>query len=560
MVAGLHDRGPQDEVPPAAALGHLDLVHVEAELVQTADPSLDVVAVLGADRLRGRELGPQPAVAELQLLGDLDRVGAVQTEFRLHVEQPAGDVLDGGLDVSLALAVGELRMPLARLGVHEVGGQGARITAEQRVGERAVPPPETGSMQSHQQVHQGVQQPVRQRGQIAAETPTVPEDAAVGQREVEMTGHEDVVELGAPHHGDGLHRRERLVTEPAQQPVLALREVAGQLLQRVQGAPVVHEPHHVAVQTAHHLREAVHLPLTERLAPRQVEEVGVAGACDDPQRRRGAGHGRTLRSGWRGHHHRFTRTAVGNNWGMSSTPGPDPSSDELSWMEDQMSARRGRAELDAMLEQCERLLVGSGQQVATSVVPLTEAFLEGDSYGASEIAKNELDVSGMTTELEDTCYLVLARQAPVAGDLRHVVSMMRCVQDVQRSANLLRHVASTLTWVHPPAMNEALRTTIRQLGTTSADIFTGGVAAWERHDGLAAPELEHHDDQVDLLQKHLLVELYTGQQSVEEAVSLALIARYFERVADHGVELARQYAYVRTGERVGETHADAGDH
>ena len=69
-------------------------------------------------------------------------------------------------------------------------------------------------------------------------------------------------------------------------------------------------------------------------------------------------------------------------------------------------------------------------------------------------------------------------------------------------------------------------------------------------DALAANELEDADDQVDLLQKVLLTDLYTGEQSVEEAVSLALIARYYERIADHGVEIARQVSFVVTGDRV----------
>ena len=243
---------------------------------------------------------------------------------------------------------------------------------------------------------------------------------------------------------------------------------------------------------------------------------------------------------------------------MSTAGAPRDRDDEFARMEQEMTDRRSRPSLDARLAECEQLLVQAGHRVGGATAPLTDAFLEGDSYGANELSRVDLAVHDTCTQLEETCYVLLARQAPVAGDLRHVVAMLRCVQDVQRSANLLRHVASTLTWVHPPAMDEGLRTTVRQLGTTAADIFIEGVRAWERHDGLAAPELEQRDDQVDLLQRHLLVQLYTGQQSVEEAVSLALIARYFERVADHGVELARQYAYVLTGERVGESHADAG--
>jgi phosphate transport system protein len=76
------------------------------------------------------------------------------------------------------------------------------------------------------------------------------------------------------------------------------------------------------------------------------------------------------------------------------------------------------------------------------------------------------------------------------------------------------------------------------------------VDAWRRHDPLAATELQVRDDHADLLQKVLLTDIYTGSQSVEESVSLALIARYYERIADHGVEMARQVTYFLTGDRL----------
>jgi phosphate transport system protein len=148
---------------------------------------------------------------------------------------------------------------------------------------------------------------------------------------------------------------------------------------------------------------------------------------------------------------------------------------------------------------------------------------------------------------------MLARQQPVASDLRRIVAILRSVADVTRSAYLLRHVAESLTWVHPPSMAADLRRTIGDLGEVSAEVFAGAVTAWATHDALAANELNARDDQVDFLQKALLTELYTGPgQSVEEAVSLALIARYYERVSDHGVEMARHVTYFLTGQRLGD--------
>ncbi len=226
------------------------------------------------------------------------------------------------------------------------------------------------------------------------------------------------------------------------------------------------------------------------------------------------------------------------------------SDDPLTWMEESFTAASGsRVRFQERLATCDRALVSAGRQVGSAVAPVTAAFVEADAYAGSELMAGPLSIDDECVRLEEACYLLLAREAPVAGDLRRVVAILRSVADVQRSANLLRHVVESLTWIHPPSMPDDLRQTIGQLGTVSGEIFSAGVTAWDVHDGLAANELDGADDQVDLLQKWLLTELYTGRQSVEEAVSLALVARYYERVADHGVEMARQVAYFLTGDR-----------
>jgi phosphate transport system protein len=218
--------------------------------------------------------------------------------------------------------------------------------------------------------------------------------------------------------------------------------------------------------------------------------------------------------------------------------------------EEQRQPAATRVEFQQQLARAEGALVGLGGQVASAIVPVTTAFLEANEHAADIATTRDDDIDHRCRRLEESCYVLIARQAPVGGDLRRIVGVVRSVADVQRSSNLLGHVASSLTWVHPPAMSAEVQRLVEQLGAVSAEIFEGAIQAWRTHDPLAATELAVRDDQVDLLQKCLLTEIYTGQQSVEEAVSLALIGRYYERIADHGVEMARQVAYAVTGERV----------
>lgn len=225
-------------------------------------------------------------------------------------------------------------------------------------------------------------------------------------------------------------------------------------------------------------------------------------------------------------------------------------SDLLSWLEESMHQPSGtRTDFQAQLVACDQLLVGTTRHLAAQIVPVTTAFLDADEHAATEALSGDVALDQRCRELEEACYVLMARQAPVAGDLRRLVAILRSVADLERSAALLRHVAQALEWVHPPALPQEIRDTITELGRVSAEITAAAADAWERHDALAASDLESRDDEVDMLQKWVLTEVYTGGQSVEDAVSLALLSRYYERIADHGVELGRQLAYFLTGQR-----------
>lgn len=222
--------------------------------------------------------------------------------------------------------------------------------------------------------------------------------------------------------------------------------------------------------------------------------------------------------------------------------------DPLSQLEGEQPPRLRLGFTEAMAD-CDRALLEVGARVADAITPMTEAFLTGDARTAARWIGADRDVDDACLQLEERCFLLIAQQSPVAQDLRRLIAIIKCNQDVLRSGDLLRHVGESLTWIHPPSLPEKMRQTVQELGAVSEQLFRRGLAAWQEGDVLAANELERDDDQVDLLQKVLLTDLYTGSQAVEESVSLALISRYYERIADHGVEIARQTAYVHTGQR-----------
>jgi len=225
--------------------------------------------------------------------------------------------------------------------------------------------------------------------------------------------------------------------------------------------------------------------------------------------------------------------------------------DPLARLESERREPSGaRQRLQEQLQALDARLIALARELGERIEPATNAFLEADAHAASALEDADDTMTRRCTELEEAGYLLLATQSPVASDLRRTIAVLRSANDVQRSGNLLTHVVESLAWVHPPSLPADLRDNIRQLGAVSAEMYLRAGTAWEQHDALAAEDLERRDDQVDLLQKELLSDLYTGAQSIEESVSLGLIARYYERIADHAVELTRHLTFFLTGDRL----------
>jgi phosphate transport system protein len=206
-----------------------------------------------------------------------------------------------------------------------------------------------------------------------------------------------------------------------------------------------------------------------------------------------------------------------------------------------------RHRLDEMLDDLDVRLVTLLRQITQRIVPTTNAFLESDEVAAATLKDADTAMAGRCNELEEAGYLLLAMQSPVATDLRRTIAVLRSSNNVLRSSNLLAHIVESLEWVHPPSLAAEVSATIERLGSTAAVMFERAVSAWESLDGQAASDLEQRDDEVDMLQRQLISQLLAGPQSTQESISLGLIARYYERIADHAVSVTRHLDYYLNG-------------
>ncbi|MEX1163383.1 MAG: PhoU domain-containing protein [Nitriliruptor sp.] len=225
----------------------------------------------------------------------------------------------------------------------------------------------------------------------------------------------------------------------------------------------------------------------------------------------------------------------------------EPTYGSLPSLHDAHPAARGH--FHGWLDEIDDELVGGALLVSAALPRVTRAWVAADRACIAETRAVNADVRERVRRVETQGFLVLAREAPVAGDLRRLVAMLRLVTSVERSAALLRHVAETLERVDPRELPEEIRLQAEDLGRRASEVFRQGVDAWRSRDGLAVRELDEADETVDALAVSLL-EHADDVESPAEAMSLAQLARYWERIADHGVSFAQHSTFAVTGERV----------
>ncbi len=209
-----------------------------------------------------------------------------------------------------------------------------------------------------------------------------------------------------------------------------------------------------------------------------------------------------------------------------------------------------RNEYQAWLDEVDDELIGGGLVIAEAMPRILRALLAADRTGVAEARAQANDVHERCRRVEDQGFLLLAREAPVSGDLRRLVSILRLVHDVERSGSLMRHVAEAVERLDVRQLPPALRLQLQELGARSIDVFGRGLDAWRQRDALAIRELVELDTSVDTLRTGLLVRARDLEGRGEELLVLGLLGRYFERLADHGVAFAQHVAFVVTGERV----------
>jgi phosphate transport system protein len=203
------------------------------------------------------------------------------------------------------------------------------------------------------------------------------------------------------------------------------------------------------------------------------------------------------------------------------------------------------------LENLDQEVVRMGALVEQSTQLVTTALMEGDQELAQRVRDGDEVIDAVFMDIEKRSLALLAQQAPVAGDLRLIVAILRVINDLERAGDLAYNIAKLSQGedFRRPDLKE-VRLLVSEMGQAAGQLMGAAIDAWAAKDERLAADIARKDDKLDDLHARLIEKLVElkGQESLGPALRLALVGRYFERIGDHAVNLGERVRYFVTGD------------
>ena len=206
-----------------------------------------------------------------------------------------------------------------------------------------------------------------------------------------------------------------------------------------------------------------------------------------------------------------------------------------------------RNKFDEQLERLHVELIQMGAACEDAISAAAEALLKGDESLAAAAEEVERDIDQREREVENLCLKLLLQQQPVARDLRQISAALKMITDLERIGDQAEDIAEI---VISGQVNEG-EELLRDMAASTIKMVTESVDAYVKHDTMLAEKVIAEDDIVDDWfdrVKHTLIRrMTTDPGEGERAVDLLMIAKYFERIGDHAVNVAQWVIFSVTG-------------
>ena len=203
-----------------------------------------------------------------------------------------------------------------------------------------------------------------------------------------------------------------------------------------------------------------------------------------------------------------------------------------------------RQEFQRELEAIEAKVIELFAMVAEDLAKATDALLTGNNEVVKLLAERERVINALYPEIEELVDRAILLQAPVASDLRFLLSVLRIVPELERSHDLVEHIARRADHILKDDLSPRTRGLVERMGGVVSDMWRQAADAWYRRDSSVAAVLTERDEEMDELHASLIAELAAGGMALPVTMEMTLVARFYERLGDHAVNVSRRVIYL----------------
>jgi len=203
-----------------------------------------------------------------------------------------------------------------------------------------------------------------------------------------------------------------------------------------------------------------------------------------------------------------------------------------------------RQEFQRELQAIEVKVIELFAMVAEDLPGATDALLTGNTEVVRALTEREKVIDALYPEIEELVNRELVLQAPVASDLRFLLSVLRIVPELERSHDLVIDIAHRAGHILSQDLSPRSRGLIEAMGDLVSGMWRQAADSWYQRDSTAAASLRDRDDEMDELHASLVAELASGRMALPVTMEMTLVARSYERLAAHAVNIARRVIYL----------------
>ena len=208
-----------------------------------------------------------------------------------------------------------------------------------------------------------------------------------------------------------------------------------------------------------------------------------------------------------------------------------------------------RNRFDQQLHHLDEQLTHMGELCEIAISKVTQALKEGSAGQARVVVAEDEEIDQMEKEIERLCLKLLLQQQPVARDLRRISAALKMITDMERIGDQAEDIVEIAATAKKKMLKKSKH--IQRMAAATIDMVNKSVEAFIKKDLLIAEEVSHNDDVVDALFEEIvndLVDIIKKDEGTSEVLDMLMVAKYFERIGDHAVNIAEWVQFSITGE------------